>query len=94
MTPAKYLPFKIYPTYDSPVLFYFDHTTTLRELEETICSEIKAYDKQGLDFYICDGKEDKIIEDKNQNFLALLQFENLKVKNAGKIISYDVVLAG
>lgn len=90
LTLAKYLSIKIYPSYDSPVLFYFDHTTTLRDLEQTICAEIKAYDKQGLDFYICDGKEDKIVEDKSQNFLLLLQFENLKLKNAGKTISYFV----
>lgn len=72
------------------MLFYFDHTTTLRELEETICAEIKAYQKQGLDFYICDGKEDKIVEDKSQSFLPLLQFENLKIKNAGNTVSYFV----
>lgn len=75
-----------------PVAFYFEHHFSLRDVEKLLVDEDPSL-KAGVEFYISDGQKDVLLTDKSQNFLHLLQYENLKIKSGDKKLSYEVALA-
>jgi hypothetical protein len=86
---AKHIPISVYLKFMEPTAFYFEHTMTLRDFEKLLVDEDPAL-KTGLEFYVSDGEKDVMITDKSQNFLHLLQYENLKIKSGSTRISYEV----
>lgn len=79
----------VYTEFEQPVQFFFDHKCTVSDFEKLLIHETPKF-KTGLDFYLSNGEKDVLISDKSANFLNLVQFENLKIKNGGSRISYYV----
>jgi hypothetical protein len=79
----------VYLQFEKPTEFFFDYKSSLRDIEKLLKEENPAF-LTGVDFYICDGEKDVLIEDKSARFLPLLQYENLKIKAGGKSLAYYV----